>query len=249
MIQLKAIFLQRALQLLQPLDLAGVARQRLIARRVDGHAARALLLGHITGRVGGRQQLFQRAALARNLDQSDRDPDVENLVLPDKPVVTHRPAHIIRNLPRLLQRTADQQHPELVAAEARHGIAVTHRIAQHLRHFPQHAVAGEMAAGVIHHLEAVEIEITQHVLAVAAVAAVDGLFQAAFEFAAIHQAGERIVRRLVRHLARQAAQLGHVVQQHDRANQLLGVIADRRGRQLDGALAAVRRATTTSRGG
>ena len=64
--------------------------------------------------------------------------------------------------------------------------------------------------------------------------------QPTLELAAVHESRERIVRRLVRHLAREAAQLGDVVQQHDCAGHLLVGIADRRGRQLDRALAAVR---------
>src|SRR2546430_9358767 len=48
-----------------------------------------------------------------------------------------------------------------------------------------------------------------------------------------------VVRRLVRHLAGEAAHFGDVMQQHHCTEQLLGAVADGRGRQLDGALAAV----------
>ena len=96
--------------------------------------------------------------------------------------------------------------PNSSPPEAADGVAVAHRIAQQLGHLAQHAVAGQVAAGVVDELEAVEVEVTQHVLAVAALAALDRLFEAPLELAAVDQAGERIVRRLVGHLPRQSAQ-------------------------------------------
>ena len=65
---------------------------------------------------------------------------------------------------------------------------------------------------------------------------VRGFVETALELAAVHEAGERVVGRLVRHLPVQAAQLGDVVQQDDRANELAVVIAQRRRGELDGAL-------------
>ncbi len=48
------------------------------------------------------------------------------------------------------------------------------------------------------------------------------------------------MRRLVRHLAGEPAQLGHIVQQQGGAQDFLRFVANRRGRQLDRALAAIR---------
>ena len=87
--------------------------------------------------------------------------------------------------------------------------------------------------------EAIEVEVAQHVLAVAAVTALDRLLEAPLELAPVDETGERIVRGLVGHLARQAAHLGDIVQHHDRTAQLARAVADRRCRQLDRALAAV----------
>src|SRR5262249_3951920 len=138
-----------------------------------------------------------RTALARDLHEPDRDANVENLVLPDEAVIAHRAAHVIGNLPRLLERTPDQQHPELVATETANRIAVAHGIPQHLGNLAQHAVACEVSARVVDDLEAIQVEITQHVLAIAAMTAVDGLFQAALELAPVDEPRERIVRRLI----------------------------------------------------
>ena len=93
-----------------------------------------------------------------------------------------------------------------------------------------------MAAGVVDDLEAVEIEVTQHVRGLAAPRGFRGLVEPALELAPVHEAGERVVRRLVRHLPVQAAQLGDVVQQDHRANEFAVVIAQRRCGELDGAL-------------
>ncbi len=96
-----------------------------------------------------------------------------------------------------------------------------------------------MAAGVVDDLEAIEVEITQHVLSLAAMTAFGRLLQPPLEFAAVDEPRERIVRRLIGHLAGEAAQLRDIVQQQCRADDLLRRVADGRGRQLDGALAAV----------
>jgi len=215
-----------------------VARERLIARRIDGDAPGALLLRDVAGGVGRREQLLERAALTRDLDQSHRHADVEDAVLPHEAVVADRAADVIGDLARLLERTADQEHPELVPAQAADGVAVAHRIPQELCDLAQHAVAGQVAARVVDHLEAIEVEIAQHVLPVAAMAALDGLGRAALELAPIDKSGECIVGRLVGHLPGKSAQLGHIVQQQHGAGDLVGVVADRRGGQLDRALDA-----------
>ena len=88
-----------------------------------------------------------------------------------------------------------------------------------------------MAAAVIDALEAVQIQVAQHVGAVAATRDVRGILQPALEVAAIEQPGQRIVRRLIRHLPRQTAHFRHIVQQYHHANALAGFHADRRRRR------------------
>ena len=210
----------RRLQLLQPLDLAGAARQRFVARRVHRHAARAFFLRGVAGRIRGGEQLLDRAGFAADLDEADGHADVEHAVVPDEAIRGDRAAHVVGDLPRLVERTADQQHAELVAAEARDRVRIAHRFAQQLGDFAQHAVAGQVAAGVVDDLEAVEVEVTQHVRRLAAPRGFGRFVETALELAPVHEARERVVRRLVRHLPMQAAQLGDVVQQDDRASEL-----------------------------
>ena len=196
-----------------------------------------LALGDVAGGIGRGQRLLHAAAVARDLDQADAHADVEDLVLPDEAEIIDRAAHVIGDLARLLQRAAHQQHAEFIAADARHGVRVAHRVAQDLGALAQHRIAGHMAAGVVDGLEAIQVQVAQHVRAVAAVRGVDRFLQPALELAPIDQAGQGIVRRLVGHLPRQAAHLGDIVQQHHRADGLAGLHADRRGRQLDQVLA------------
>ena len=236
-VELEAAVAQRRLQRLQPLDLAGLARVDLIARRIHRHVA-ALALGHVAGGIGRGERFLHAAAVARDLDQADADADVEDLVLPHEAEIVHRAAHVVGDLARLFQRAAHQQHAELIAADARHGIRVAHRVAQDLGDIAQHGVAGHMAAGVVDGLEAIQVQVAQHVRAIAAVRGVDRFLQPALELAPVDQPGQRIVRGLVGHLARHAAHLGDIVQQHHRADGLPGLHADRRGRQLDQVLRA-----------
>ena len=61
--QLEAIFLERGLQPLQPLNFAAMTCDRFIARRVDVNVV-TLLLRDVAGRIRGTHQLVRRAALA-----------------------------------------------------------------------------------------------------------------------------------------------------------------------------------------
>ncbi len=196
-IQLEAIVLERALQALQPLNLAGVPGERLVACRINDDAAGTLFLRDITSRIRCGEQLLQSTAFAGDLHQADGDADVENLVLPDETVVADGATDVVRDLPRFLERTAHEQHAEFVATEASDRVAVTYSIAQDLGDLPQHAVTGEMAAGVVHDLEAVEIEITQDVLTIAAMPALDRFLEAPLELPPVDEARERIVRCLI----------------------------------------------------
>ena len=96
-------------------------------------------------------------------------------------------------------------------------VRVADRVLDEGRHLAQHVVAGGVAAGVVDRLEAVEVEIAQRVHHVAGLRGIDGFLQAALEFAAVHQPGERIVARLVSHLAGDAAQFAGVVQHQHHA--------------------------------
>ena len=97
-----------------------------------------------------------------------------------------------------------------------------------------------MPTAVVHGLEVIEIEVTQHMPRLAATRCSDALIEPPLEFAAIHQSSQCIVCGLVRHLARDATHLGDIVQQHRRAHYFACCVAHRRCRQFDRAFTAIR---------
>ena len=63
-----------------------------------------------------------------------------------------------RDLARLPRGHVEDERRELVAAEAPDHVGGAQPAAKHLRGRPQHLVAGEVAGGVVHELEVVEVE-------------------------------------------------------------------------------------------
>ena len=196
------------------------------------HVHAALLLGDVAGRIGRVHEVLDRAAAAADLDETDAHADVENLVLPDEAVVVHRTHHVVRDLPRLLERTTHQQQRELVAADASRGVGVAHRLFDDGGDLAQHVVAGGVPAGVVHHLEPVEVQVAQGMGRIARLSGVHRLAQPALELAPVHEAGERIVTGLIGHLPGQAPQLAGIVHDDHEAERFLGVRVERRHADL-----------------
>ena len=166
-IQLEFVVAQRALQLLQPVDLAAVARVRLLARRIHVHVHAALLLGDVAGGIGRIHEVLDGTAAAADFHQPDADADVEDLVLPHEAVIVDGPHHVVGDLARLLERTptssnANSSPPMRPAVSESRTASLMMR-----RHLAQHIVAGGVPAGVVDHLESVEIEVAQGVRRVA----------------------------------------------------------------------------------
>ena len=110
---------------------------------------------------------------------------------------------VLGDLLRLVERAAGEQHRELVAADARDGVRVAHALLQERTDLAQQVVAGDVAAGVVDELEPVEIEIADDVADALAARRVERRLEPPLELRAIDEAGQRIVARLIRHLARQ----------------------------------------------
>ena len=233
--QLEAVVLERRLQQLQPQDLAALAGIGLVARRVHMDVT-ALVLRDVAGRIRGVQQVLDGGALDRHFDQAHADADAEDLVLPDEAVVVDRAHDVVGNLPGLLERAARQQDGELVAAEAADGVRIADRVLDERGDLPQHAVARDVAAFVVDGLEAVEVEVAQHVPR-AAPRCFQRFLEPALELAAVHQPGEGVVARLVRHHPREATQVAHVAQRDDGTVDAAIRVAHGRHRQFDRTLA------------
>ena len=153
-----------------------------------------LALGHIAGRVSGAEYFFHGAALTTDFHQTDADADGENLVLPHKAIVIQLAYHVFGNLRGLLQRTASQHQTKFITAQAPNRIRVTHRVFDQRRHFAQQAVTGQMTGGVIDGLEAIQIEVAQHMMGGAGARQVNHFLQATLELTPIDQTGECVMQ-------------------------------------------------------
>ena len=138
-----------------------------------------------------------------------------------------------------IKRTVLDQHDEFVAGQARQVGAVLQLRLEQLGDLAQQFIASGMAAGVVDHLEQVEVEVAQRVHRAAFAGAIKRLLQVLFELAPVEQTRERVVRRLVGDFAPERAHLGDVAEyQHGAENVALGT-TNRRGRELDRVLVAV----------
>ncbi len=144
------------------MDLAAVPRCHFIARRIHHDLACALLLRHVTGGIGRREDLLDAAAVARELDQADAGSHGMDAIPPHETVLGHLARQIVGNLPALGQRASRQQQRKFIATHAGHRVRIAHGFAHQLRHFAQQAVAGLVAAGVVHGLEVIQVDEAQH---------------------------------------------------------------------------------------
>ncbi len=154
-----------------------------------------------------------------------------------------RACDVVGDLPRLFERTAVSSTPNSSPPRRPDRVRIAHRVAHQLRDLAQHAVAGLVAARVVHRLEAVEVEEAQHVR----------VHRRDARLRALSPRRRSNSRRLMRPVSASCvawydicrvrpAQLGDVVQQHHRADDLVGRVvatAQRRGGQLDRTLGAV----------
>ena len=106
----------------------------------------------------------------------------------------------------LLAAGAVEQQRELVAAEARRGVALAEAGAQAVGHGAQQLVAGVVAVAVVDRLELVDVE-QQH--ADARPAALERVLEAVVEERAVGELGERVVERLALELVLERLQLAH----------------------------------------
>ena len=146
-------------------------------------------------------------------------------------------ADVLGDLPRLVERAAREQHRELVAADARDGVRIAHALLEQRRDLAQQVVAGDVPARVVDELESVEIEVADDVADAFAARGVERRLEPPLELRAVDEARQRVVARLIRHLARETAQLADVVEDHDAAGDLAVRAANRRRRELRRELA------------
>ena len=161
----------------------------------------------------------RRSAFARDLQEADTQADSEDLVLPHEAIVGNLADDIIGNLARLVERTAREQQAELIAAQPGHRVGIAHRVFDQRGQLAQQTVSGHVPTAVVHRLEAIQVQVAQHMMRGGGVSGFQALLQTALEFAPIDQAGQCIVARLIRHLPSQATQLSDIANQYRRPDE------------------------------
>ena len=116
-----------------------------------------------------------------------------------------------------------EQEGELVAAEARGGVARAHARCKPLRDLGEHLVAGRVPEAVVDRLEVVEVEEHDRDAAVLAAIARDRVAHALREQCAVGEPGDRVVEGLVRELLLEGLALAHVAAVEDDAADVLVV--------------------------
>jgi hypothetical protein len=168
-------------------------RQLLVVRLINLQPVAARILGHVAGGIGIFQHFLHAGAFRGDGHEADADADIERPVLPHEAVLADLEAHGFGVLRRPVQTAPLQQHAELVAAEAREHVRVADFALQQRRHLLEQLVAGDVAAGVVDHLELVDVDITQRVLLVFHRRGFDGALQARLERAPVVAPGQRVV--------------------------------------------------------
>src|SRR5579871_4414759 len=125
-------------------------------------------------------------------------------MLPAKAQLLDASADQIRNLAGMLDRAAGQQHAELIAAQVRKQIPFAQLPAHQPGDLADELIAGRMTARVVDHLELIEVEIQKRRITARAPLLLDRRGEPGFEFAAVAQPRERIVRRLILEAAHDA---------------------------------------------
>ena len=108
----------------------------------------------------------------------------------------HRLTDAVRDLAcRVVARVVDAQHDELIAAEARNGVARPNNAAKTLGDRLKESVTERVTEAVVDHFEAVEVDEQDGRRPLAAVVAAEPA-DAVFEQRSIGQSGEGVVQRL-----------------------------------------------------
>ncbi len=172
--------------------------------------------------------------MLRHLGESDRHAYVHHAVLPNEAEVPDRLPQVLGDALSGFESAVLEEHAELVATQAGQRVGGADPGLDDAGELLEKAVAGLVAAGIVDHLELIEVEVQQHVTyAFAAAGGEQRLVEARLELAAIDQAGQRVVARLVDKRPLQPSLLADVVENHHDADQSTAAVTDRGRRVLD----------------
>jgi hypothetical protein len=158
-VQFQATLVHRPGDATDPVHLAVTAGD--FAGVVQVHAVAAGILGGVAGYVGGAEQAGDAVGLRGDLDHADAGADAAGGLLPAEAVVEDSLADILGHAGGLLGGAALHQDAEFIAAQPRDGVAGAYVRLQQPGDVAQQAVAGRVAAGVVDHLELVQVHVQQ----------------------------------------------------------------------------------------
>ncbi len=131
-----------------------------------------------------------RHALACRCGHTDTHRDRQRLAALDIADLAGRGEDLLADVDAVLERALRQQHREAVAADSARESAAPCRATDHLGDALDHFVAGAEAERFVDRLQPIDVDIEQRVRGRRVV---EQPLRAAFEYQAIHEAGQRIV--------------------------------------------------------
>jgi hypothetical protein len=119
-----------------------------------------------------------------------------------------------------------EQHDELVAAEARHGIHLAHGVGQPPGHRLEQGIAGGVAAGIVDAFEVVEVDVQYRAITAAGMRLGDQPVQPLHQHAPVRQAGQHVKEGQLADGLGGTALLGDVAPDHDPVRDRSGVAGE-----------------------
>ena len=237
----KTVLLERPVNARHPAHLADAPRERLVIGAEEVDPVASGLLGSIASGVGSTERLRQRLPWVGQNRDPDAGAQAEDLVPPAEAALAHGLQHLLRDAGCHFLGAMFEQQTKLVTAQAAERVVMAHVGTQQIRDLAQQLVARRVSAGIVDHLELVQVDVAQRVLGRVDAGTLERLFDAQFELAPVDQTGERVVRGVEAQLAGDVSLSRYVVEHEHRADQIALTTANGSGRVGDRILPTVAR--------
>jgi hypothetical protein len=157
----------------------------------------SLAFSRVAGRIR-RTEGLARGALALERHDPDAHAYSVRFTVADKHVPADGLPDFVRNAGTPRGSAMLQKDPEFVAPQAGYRVARPHSTPEDGAELPQQLVSGEMPAGIVDPLEAVEVKKPQDVFRAPLGRSRERPSQSPLELGLVHQPGQRVVGRTVR---------------------------------------------------
>ncbi len=202
-------------------------------------APAAAALGGVAGRIGLAHEAERGIGFAPDAGDAGARPDLVFAAGPGEDQGADGAHDLFGDEAAIGERTAFEDHGELVAADAGGQIDAAATVADGLGDLAQEGVAGGVTGRIVDRLEVIEVDIDEHVFALAAAGRVDGGGEGPVEGGAVGQTRQLVVGGRMGELALQAPALGDVLEDEDHAAPGFPRKSDRRRGAADVAQEAI----------